>query len=567
VRFERRDFLKLFGGAATSAAALGSGGTLVRAWHAEARVSLTPFVDPLPIPAGIQPSGVLEGDPLFLVTMQVVQQKLHRDLPATTLWAYNGQYPGPTFEVQRGRPIAVRWMNNLPSRHMFPIDHTLHGAEAEQPEARTVVHLHGHKVLPASDGDPEAWFTNGFAQTGPLFERHTYHYPNDQPATQLWYHDHALGTTRLNIYAGLSGVYLLRDRVESGLNLPVGPFEIPLVIQDRLFNPDGSLLYPVIDARGDPDKRVPPVWIPEFFGDTVLVNGKVWPFLEVEPRRYRFRILNASNARFYRLALHEAHGNAPSGRPGPPFIQIGTDGGLLPAPVRLDGLTMGVAERFDVIVDFSGAHGASFILTNDAKAPFPDGDEVVPTDVMMFKVTRPLSGRDHSDVPRALAHVPLLEPRTAVKTRDLVLSELASADPFKNPIIGLINAPWEDPVTETPRAGSVEIWRLINTTDDAHPFHVHLAQFQILDRQPFDPKPFPGRLVFTGPRVTPPANERPAFKDTVQAMPGEVTRFIAKFDLPSGTRVRRGQKFRYVFHCQILEHEDNDMMRPYDVVG
>jgi spore coat protein A len=228
--------------------------------------------------------------------MQVVRQKLHRDLPPSTIWAYNGQYPGPTFEARRGQPIAVRWMNNLPSRHMFPIDDALRGVDGE-PDVRTVVHLHGHKVLPESDGYPEAWFTNGFARTGPFFEQRTYRYPNDQAATQLWYHDHALGATRLNNYAGLSGVYLLRDRVEDGLNLPSGPFEIPLVIQDRLFNPDGSLLYPVVDKGGDPDPRVPPIG-----------SLSSSAFLEVEPRKYRFRILNASNARFYHLTLNEAGG-------------------------------------------------------------------------------------------------------------------------------------------------------------------------------------------------------------------------------------------------------------------
>jgi spore coat protein A, manganese oxidase len=564
---DRRKFLKLAGGAMGGAVALGSGGTFVRARRADAQVSLTPFVDALPIPKVISPSGQLGGDPLFQVTMQVFRQKLHRDLPATTLWGYNGQYPGPTFEARSGQPIAVRWMNNLPSRHMFPIDETLHGVNGE-PLVRTVVHLHGHKVLPESDGYPEAWFTNGFAQTGPFFEQRTYHYPNDQAATQLWYHDHALGATRINNFAGLQGTYLLRDRVEDNLNLPDGPFEIPLIIQDKFFNPDGSLLYPTEDNGGDPDPRVPPVWIPEFFGDTVLVNGKVWPFLEVEPRKYRFRILNASNARFYHLTLNESRPDGtPTGRPGPGFIQIGTDGGLLPAPVRLNDLTIGVAERFDVVVDFSGAEGKSFVLNNDANAPFPDGTDIIPTNVMLFKVTRRLSSRDESSIPRSLAPVPLIDPRTSVKTRDLVLSELDSAEPFVNPIIALINAPWADPVTETPRAGSVEIWRIINTTGDAHPIHVHLVQFQILDRQLFDTTQYPNRLVFTGPRVTPPANERPAFKDTVKAMPGEVTRVIASFDLPSGTQVRRGDKFRYVFHCHILEHEDNDMMRPYDVVG
>jgi spore coat protein A, manganese oxidase len=563
---ERRKFLKLAGAAVGGAVVLGSAGMFVRARRADAQVSLRPFVDALPVPRVITPDGRLDGDPLYLVTMQVFRQKLHRDLPPTTLWGYNAQYPGPTFEARRGHPIAVRWMNHLPNRHMFPIDETLHGVGGE-PAVRTVVHLHGHKVLPESDGYPEAWFTNNFAQTGPFFELRTYRYPNDQAATQLWYHDHALGATRLNNYAGLSGVYLLRDRVEDDLNLPDGPFEIPLIIQDRFFNPDGSLLYPVIDDGGDPDPRVPPVWIPEFFGDTVLVNGKVWPVLEVEPRKYRFRILNASNARFYHLTLNEARGATATGRPGPPFIQIGTDGGFLPAPVRLTDLTIGVAERFDVIIDFSGAEGQSFILNNDAKAPFPDGDDVVPENVMMFKVARRLSSRDTSSIPRSLAPVPLLDPRSSVATRDLVLTELDSAAPFENPIIALINAPWADPVTETPRAGSVELWRIINTTGDAHPIHIHLIQFQILDRQPFDTEQYPGRLVFTGPRVPAPANERPAFKDTIKALPGEVSRVIARFDLPSGTPTRRGQKFRYVFHCHILEHEDNDMMRPYDVVG
>ena len=565
--FDRRKFLKLAGGAMGGAVALGSGGTFVRARRAEAQVALKPFVDALPIPRTIAPVGRFDGDPFFQVTMQVIRQKLHRDLPASTLWAYNGQYPGPTFEARRGQPIAVLWQNNLPSRHMFPIDDTLHGVAGE-PAVRTVVHLHGHKVLPESDGYPEAWFTNGFAQVGPFFEQKVYRYPNDQQATQLWYHDHALGATRINDYAGLQGTYLLRDRVEDGLNLPDKDFEIPLIIQDKFFNPDGSLLYPTEDNGGDPDPRVPPVWIPEFFGDTVLVNGKVWPFLEVQPRKYRFRILNASNARFYHLTLNEARADGSlTGRSGPDFIQIGTDGGFLPAPVRLNDLTIGIAERFDVIIDFSGADGKSFVLSNDAKAPFPDGDDIVPDKVMLFKVNQKLSQRDDSSIPRTLGSVPLLDPRTSVATRDLVLSELDSAPPFENPIIALINAPWADPVTETPRAGSVEIWRIINTTGDGHPIHIHLIQFQILDRQPFDTEQYPGRLVFTGPRVPAPANERPAFKDTVKAFPGEVTRLIMRFDLPSGTPTKRGDKFRYVFHCHILEHEDNDMMRPYDVLG
>jgi spore coat protein A len=587
--FTRRSFLKLMGGSIGGTVAIGGFG-LSRTWvgtasgegaagilgrarplrhqhrvgtASEDGVQLAKFVDPLPIPPVIQSTGFSDGVPLYVVTMRQFRQKLHRDLPATTLWGYNGLYPGPTFEARRGKPIAVQWKNSLPTTHMLPLDPTLHGDEPPTPQVRTAVHLHGHKVLPDSDGYPEAWFTNNFAQTGPFFETRTYDYPNDQPATTLWYHDHALGITRLNLYTGLEGFYILRDRVEDALNLPRGPYEIPLMIQDRAFAADGSLLYP-IQTLGDPE--VPPIWVPEFFGDSVLVNGKVWPFIEVEPRKYRFRILNASNARFYHLTLNESGSTGVSTDiPGPAFNQIGTDGGFLPAPVRLTDLTIGPAERFDVVIDFAGADGKFFVLNNDAKAPFPDGDDIVPTDVMLFKVTKRLQGRDTSSLPRSLASVPLLDPSAAAGVRDLVLIENASAR--DNPIEGLIDTHWDEPVTETPRAGSIEIWRLINTTGDAYPIHVHLVQFQILDRQPFDVDQFPDHLVFTGPRVSPPPNERPAAKDTVKAFPGEVTRIIAKFDLPTGTRVGRGEKFRYVFHCHILEHEDNDMMRPYDVVG
>jgi spore coat protein A len=533
--------------------------------------ALRKFADELQVPSVIAPIATLNGVPFYDVRMRPLEKKLHRDLPPTRLWGYNGQYPPPTFEARRGRPIAVKWENDLPGAHFLPIDSTIHGAEPGTPPVRTVVHLHGHKVLPDSDGYPEAWFTNGFRGTGPFFTRQVYHYPNDQQATMLWYHDHALGITRLNVYAGLGGgVYLLRDEHEDSLGLPRGEHEIPLVIQDRFFNPDGSLLYPVQapDLGGDPDTRVPPIWIPEFFGDTVLVNGKVWPFLDVEPRRYRFRILNASNARFYRMTLQEATDTGHRlGRSGPNFQQIGSDGGLLPAPVVLTQLLIAPAERLDVVIDFSGLAGKSFLLGNDAPAPFPDGDDVVPTEVMLFKVNKRLQGRDTSRVPARLNTVPLLNPADAVTVRDLVLSEIDSAPPFENPIMAMINdAHWDDPITETPRAGSTEVWRIINATGDAHPIHVHLVQFQILDRRPFDPDQFPN-LIYTGPAEAPAANERPAWKDTVISLPGTVTRIIARFDLPATAHPRPGDKFLYVFHCHILEHEENEMMRPYTVLG
>jgi spore coat protein A len=530
--------------------------------------SLRKFEDELPLPTPIRPSGTLNGLPLYDVKMTQFKQKLHRNLPPTTLWGYNGIYPGPTFEVRRGSPIAVRWENELPGTHFLPIDTTLHGAEANLPQVRTVVHLHGSKTLPDSDGYPEAWFTNGYKQTGPFFKNKIYQYPNDQQATTLWYHDHTMGITRLNVYAGLAGFYLIRDGHEDGLGLPSGQYEIPLVIQDRFFNQDGSLLYPV-QTPGDPDPSVPPIWIPEFFGDTVLVNGKIWPYLEVEPRKYRLRFLNGSNARVYHMTLQESTETGQRLlRSGPVFNQIGSDGGLLPAPVTRTDLLMAPGERLDVVVDFSGLGGKTFVLDNDAKAPYPDGDDIVPTDVMMFKVSRRLEGSDKSRLPTVLNTVPLLDPASAVTTRDLVLSELDSAPPFENPIMALINgAQWHDPVTETPKAGTTEIWRLINTTGDAHPIHLHLVEFQVLDVQPFDQDQYPASLVFTGD-ATPPADyERQAWKDTIVSLPGTVTRIIAKFELPTGTPVQPGDKFRYVFHCHILEHEENDMMRPFDVVG
>ena len=527
------------------------------------RGPLAKFVDPLPLPSTMDPVSVSNGTPVFEVTMSQLRRKLHRDLAPATLWGYNGQYPGPTFETRRGQPILVTWRNNLPAAHLFLRDPTIHGAEPPTPEVRTVVHLHGGKVLPEHDGHPDAWFTNGFAQTGSSFTTRMHSYPNDQPAATLWYHDHALGITRLNVYAGLAGFYLIRDDAEDGLNLPRGQFEIPLVIQDRSLNADGSLFYPQQRSR---DPEIPPIWIPEFFGDTVLVNGMVWPFLEVEPRKYRFRILNGSNARFYHVTLHESRENGERlGRPGPRFVQIGTDGGFLPAPVTLTDLTIAPGERCDVVVDFSGADGKFFVLANDAKAPFPDGDDVVPPDVMLFKVTKRLGRRDTSAIPASLPAPAALDPASAVKVRDLVLIERASAE--GNPIEALINTHFMQPVTETPRAGSTEIWRIINTTEDAHPIHLHLVQFQILDRQPFDVERFPPRLGFTGPPVPAPSHERGAPKDIVKAFPGEVTRLIARFDLPTGTRIGRGDRFRYVFHCHTLEHEDNEMMRPYDVVG
>lgn len=476
--------------------------------------------------------------------MRQVAQRLHRDFSPTTVWGYEGMYPGPTIEARRDHPIWVRYLNELPTTHLLPVDTSVHGAEPFRPQVRTVVHLHDGNSPAEFDGHPDAWFTPGLTTNGPLFTTNLFRYPNRQPPTTLWYHDHAVGITRLNVYAGLAGFYLLRDRTEKQLNLPSGPYEVPLVIQDRSFKPDASLLYPA-------------TIVPEFFGNTILVNGKVWPFLEVEPRRYRFRFLNGSNARFYNLKLD----------PALAMVQIGVDGGFLKRPVNVSELLLAPAERADVIIDFAGFEGATFTLTNNAPTPFPNGDspDANTSLVMQFRVTLPLSGKDGSRIPPKLPAGPFPRLKDVVRVRDLTLNERMDEMGRVLPLLGTrdihgrpLPLPWGDSTTEMPQLDTVEIWRLINTTADTHPIHPHLVRFLILDRQPFDVARFEetGQLEFTGPPVPAAANEM-GLKDTVRANPGEVTRFIVQFsDFPG----------EFVWHCHILEHEDHEMMRRLTVL-
>jgi spore coat protein A, manganese oxidase len=527
-------------------------------------VRLTRYVDPLPIPPVIRYAG--KPDEIIEIEMRQFNQKVHRDLPPTMLWGYNGSWPGPTIEAQRGQTLNINWVSKLPPTHLLPIDHSIHGAESSLPAVRNVAHLHGACVMPDDDGYPEAWFT-AQGEQGSRFNPHPSSYPNCQPSTTLWYHDHCLGITRLNIYAGLAGFYLVRDETEDALNLPRGEFEIPLMLQDRLFHRDGSLYYPTV-VNGPKEH---PIWIQELFGDMNCVNGKVMPFLEVEPRKYRFRILNASNARFYHLRLFNSDATGHVLNQSfdvPSFQQIGTDGGLLPTPLELRYLLVAPAERFDIIVDFSGCEGKSFSLINDAPAPYTMGGQYLPEDVMLFKVTKPLSSKDTSSVPEVLVPFEYLNPTFATRERMLLVSEIERpSDGYV--IVGLLgNARWHDPITEDPKAGSTEIWSFVNITGDVHPLHVHLVRFQVLNRQAFDVQTYQqtGKLVFTGKPMAPESNERPALKDTVKSYPGYVTRIIQRFDLPHEAAVTPGQELLYVWHCHILEHEDNDMMRPYKVI-
>jgi spore coat protein A, manganese oxidase len=498
--------------------------------------SLAQFVDPLPVPQIIQPSDHRPSPenpavqlPYYRVPMRQYETKMHRDLKATRLWGYASTSPGPTFETRSGQGLLVEWVNELPQTHFLPIDHSIHGAEADKPEVRTVVHLHGAKAPPASDGYPENWYVPGKSAVC--------HYPNRQDAAMLWYHDHALGINRLNVFAGLLGTFFVRDEFEDSLNLPRGRYELPLVIYDRVFDLESQLNYPVSGDAKSP-------WVPEVFGDAVLINGKLFPYLEVEPRKYRFRVLNGANGRSFHLTFS---GGKIGGElaPNAIFHQIGTDQGLLPAPVPLPRLSLAPGERADLIVDFSGSGGNNIILKNDN------------LNVMQFRVASK-GPPDESALPRTLRPVPKIPESAAVKTRTLTLVEVD--DLVQRPVKMLLNnTHWSMPVTENPVLDSIEIWNLANLTDDAHPIHLHLVRFQILDRRAFNVTAYwnNGEIKYKGPAVQPEPGEA-GWKDTVRADPGMVTRIIVRF---------QGFTGRYVWHCHLLEHEDNEMMRPFDVLA
>lgn len=490
-------------------------------------LGLKKFVDSLPIPSIIKPKGTYKGKPLYDVRMIETLHKFHRDLPKTKVWGYNGLVPGPTFDVEKNHPIYVRWTNDLPKKHFLPVDKTVHGAH-DNPEVRTVVHLHGSPSEPDSDGHPEAWFTRNFQQTGPKFVKEIYYYTNRERATTLWYHDHAIGITRLNVYAGLAGLYLIRDKEERSLPLPKGKYEIPLIVQDRSFNPDGSLFYPAQPDNPSPNLPCPSI-VPLFLGNTITVNGKVWPFLKVEPRKYRFRLLNASNTRTYQFQFSDLSS----------FFLIGTDGGLLKRPIRVQSLDVSPAERMDIIVDFSGLEGKKVVLQNGSDLENPTGE------VMEFQVTKPLSCPDKSEIPCLLSNIefiPLKEVEVR-KVRRLTLSD--SEDEFGRPMLLLDDKEWDDPVTETPLLDSIEIWELVNLTVGIHPIHIHLVNFRVLDRHDLN-----GQLLDPLPADF-------GLKDTVLVGGEQIVRIIMKFEPYSGD---------YVWHCHRLEHEDHDMMRPLKII-
>ena len=647
----------------------------------------------------------------YTIDMNQYQDTLHPQLGKTTLWGYNPRtalgvtgipvqkHLGGIIVAKRGRPVQITFHNNLPNRNLMPVDHSIMGAEVGQDENRTAIHLHGGLTSWFSDGTPFTdWSPSGFKAIScignQVLRPHEkvpksevdYFYTNEQSARLEWYHDHALGITRLNAYAGLASAFLIRDDFEANimvklLGLPDfienGGRELPLVFQDKIFQnandprrhlagthqQAGEMWYPY---QYDPNRwtvgptGTPPAVsnIPEMFGDTMLVNGTAYPKATVDPRHYRLRILNACQARFLNLQLYEDDGTGSPDftKPGPPWTVIGTEGGFLARPVNVpsgvpiiaqdDGagnrtvdptapggsLITAPAERWDLVVDFNGRAGKKYILWNDAPAPFPGGDGLndYPVNgigggdvqrIMRFEVRAeskaiakdplfllqtwmPLAGDPLARIDPPLAGpvanypelfnswltastAPLPIPtRPGIKVRKLTLNEIFDANGRLIQMLGTNEAtatgdfsrPYAAPMdpnslsTENVKAGTTEVWQIANTTGDTHPIHIHLVNFQILSRRPFDfnayaatPKGQTANPVFTGPARGPEATEL-GWKETVKMHPGEVTTLIMKFNLPKlpflVPNSPRTGGLEYVWHCHILEHEEHDMMRP-----
>jgi spore coat protein A, manganese oxidase len=601
---------------------------------------------------------------------QFPQQILPAGFPATTVWGYGAvasdskrglllhNAPSLTIEAKWRTPVRVKWINDLVDAngtylpHLLPVDPTLHWANppggtanrdtrptfATAPGRYTgpvpiVTHVHGAAgVGDESDGYAEAWYLPaavnipaGYATEGTwysFFEGKAaanfgttwgrgfavFQYPNDHRASTIWYHDHALGMTRLNVYAGPAGFYLIRggpdgdDAVlDSRFGTPAvlpGPapkendqfppnktyYEIPVAIQDRSFNADGSLFYPDTRAFFDeiagpfiPNTDISPIWNPEFFGNMIMVNGNTWPFQTVERRRYRIRLLNGCQSRFLILNF--------STIPGVEVWQIGNEGGFLAAPVNLTAnhgnrLLMGLAERADLIIDFTNVPVGNYVLGNLGPdepfgggvpgVDFPVADPGTTGQIMQFRVV-PAHAPDPTTPPRFLK-LPAITPLPApTVTRPLALLEEMSAffddapsEALLGTIVGNPNVGpgfstkrlWMDPVTENPNVGATELWEMYNATGDAHPMHIHEVVFEVINRQDIMVNEEEQQVqIVPGSVPRPPEPWETGFKDTVIAYPSQVTRVRLQFSAPG----------QFVWHCHIVEHEDNEMMRPYRI--
>jgi FtsP/CotA-like multicopper oxidase with cupredoxin domain len=627
---------------------------------------VTPMLIPpvMPRAATITMPGGKPADYYEISMRQITQQILPAGLPATTVWGYGAvtsasrrglllhNAPSLTIEARWNRPVRIKWINDLKDAdgnylsHLLPVDPTLHWANppggdagrdarptfTETPGPYTgpvpiVTHLHGAAgVGDESDGYAEAWYLPdagnipaGYATQGTWYDFFAgkaasnfavawgrgfaiFQYPNNQRESTLWYHDHALGMTRLNVYAGPAGFFLVRGGPEGakavldsrtgttavlpspapneGDQFPPNKtyYEIPIAVQDRSFNADGSLFYPNTREFFDgfpgpyiPDSDVSPIWNPEFFGNTIMVNGNTWPFQTVERRRYRLRFLNGCQSRFLILDFAEI--------PGVEVWQIGNEGGFLAAPVNLTAtngnrLLMGLAERADLIVDFTKVPVGNYVLGNvGPDEPFgggepPDDFDVADPDttgqVMQFRVV-PAVAPDPTTPPQFLV-LPAISPLTGGTPRPLALLEQMSefTDGPAEARLGVVDTTgtlvgkrWMDEVTENPATGATEVWEYYNATADAHPMHIHEVVFQVVNRQGLavDPDGEVIQPVQLAGDPTLPESWENGWKDTVIAYPGQVTRLRLRFTNPG----------QFVWHCHIVEHEDNEMMRPYRI--
>ncbi|WP_333768643.1 multicopper oxidase family protein [Streptomyces sp. IBSBF 2435] len=533
--------------------------------------SLTPYVDELPVPP------VLTGD--RTIAMAPATHRFHRDLAVARTWSYGGQpYLGPTIEARRDEPLSLTFSNGFGAGHLFAadIDPTLEGAsELDRTLPRTAVHLHGAITPPEADGHPEHTF-------GPGAEL-TYRHPNGQDAAHLWYHDHAMGITRLNVVAGLAGMYLLRDRYDTGaadnpLGLPGGEFEVPLTLADRRFGADGSLVFRT--TRTMPQGH----WDGGTYGDVMTVNGVVSPYLRVARGCYRLRVLNASNARAYRLFFTNRM----------PFWVVGNDAGLLDAPARTTAVRLAPGERLDLVVDFGTlAAGDHVDLTDDQQespetvaatgvVPLADIMRFVGTGVRGFASAPPARLRGGAGRP---APLPALPAAGSVPRRVVTLTP-ALADGWPPAGMMMNNLRYDDGPILTPRQGTAEVWEFVNASAEAHPMHLHLVHMRIVERQRFDvaayhaanPRPNPGTAwspsadPYLLGAAQPPLAWEAGAKDTVGCPPGMVTRVLVRFpaaaelgfDPDAPFAAMDGMRLRgYVWHCHTLDHEDDCMMARY----
>ncbi|GAB4828788.1 Leucine permease transcriptional regulator [Ancistrocladus abbreviatus] len=541
---------------------------------------LAMFVDHLPDMPKVYACGVVGGKPMptsLTIGMFYKRWKFHRDLPPTPVFAYGlsaalATVPGPTIVAFQGIATNITWKNYLPSQHILPWDSTIPTAmQANKTGVPTVVHLHGGIDEPESDGHAAAWFTADFVETGPTWTKRMYHYHNMQHPGNMWYHDHTVGLTRENILAGLIGAYQLHQpNVDGLLGLPTGEYDRTLVIFDRMFYTNGSIYM----NQTGVNPSIHPQWQPEYFGDVIVVNGKAWPLMLVERRRYRFRIINASNARFFRLYFLNKTLN---------FTYVGSDSAYLNHPVSTNQTLLAPSEIADVIVDFAQTSVDNVTLANDAPYPFPSGDSVndANSKVMKFNIIGQ-SGYDQSTIPSNLLNYSSPDVSTSVRTRYITFYEYLSNS--GDPTHLYINAvPFEAPVTETPKVGSNELWYVINLTEDNHPLHIHLALFSALNQtQLVDFDAFKSCMFqyndavrcnisdhARGNVVDVPAQEK-GWKNVFKMMPGFVTAILVRFSYihtnasyPFDASTEPG----YVYHCHIFDHEDNVMMRPLKMVN